>query len=186
MKCKSSQVRSVDSAKKNKSNTTEEHVYINISKKREIKSKMCNRIKKYKTNKMCKKQYTGTYSNMNRDVQEGCVNGLYRVYTCSSNTDDGKCKCYETGFVFRSLMAWGKKLLLSLSVFAIMLLKAVNHLAMRINLYQYGNQFSLCYALKKTKCYHHYFIVSPQKGMIICVLGVFWINAMTFFPSTHQ
>ncbi len=30
---------------------------------------------------------------------------------------------YETGFVFRSLMAWGKKLLLSLSVFAIMLLK---------------------------------------------------------------
>ncbi len=30
---------------------------------------------------------------------------------------------YETGFVFRSLMARGKKLLLSLSVFAIMLLK---------------------------------------------------------------
>ncbi len=30
---------------------------------------------------------------------------------------------YETEFVFRSLMAWGKKLLLSLSVFAIMLLK---------------------------------------------------------------
>ncbi len=33
------------------------------------------------------------------------------------------CKCYETGFVFKSLMARGKKLLLSLSVFAIMLLK---------------------------------------------------------------
>ncbi len=31
--------------------------------------------------------------------------------------------CYETEFEFRSLMAWGKKLLLSLSVFAIMLLK---------------------------------------------------------------
>ncbi len=31
------------------------------------------------------------------------------------------CRCYETEF--RSLMAWGKKLLLSLSVFAIMLLK---------------------------------------------------------------
>ncbi len=30
---------------------------------------------------------------------------------------------YETEFVFRSLMAWGKKLLLSLSVFAMMLLK---------------------------------------------------------------
>ncbi len=30
---------------------------------------------------------------------------------------------YETGFVLRSLMALGKKLLLSLSVFAIMLLK---------------------------------------------------------------
>ncbi len=30
---------------------------------------------------------------------------------------------YETDFVLRSLMAWGKKLLLSLSVFAIMLLK---------------------------------------------------------------
>ncbi len=31
------------------------------------------------------------------------------------------CRCYETEF--KSLMAWGKKLLLSLSVFAIMLLK---------------------------------------------------------------
>ncbi len=30
---------------------------------------------------------------------------------------------YETEFVLRSLMVWGKKLLLSLSVFAIMLLK---------------------------------------------------------------
>ncbi len=30
---------------------------------------------------------------------------------------------YETEFVLRSLMAWGKKLVLSLSVFAIMLLK---------------------------------------------------------------
>ncbi len=30
---------------------------------------------------------------------------------------------YETKFVLRSLMAWGKKLLLGLSVFAIMLLK---------------------------------------------------------------
>ncbi len=33
------------------------------------------------------------------------------------------CWCYETEFEFRSLMAWGKKLLLSLSVFAIMLRK---------------------------------------------------------------
>ncbi len=62
-----------------------------------------------------------------RDVQEGCANGLYRVYTCSSNTDDENSECftvnilspvnvYETEFVLRSLMAWGKKLLLSLSV----------------------------------------------------------------------
>ncbi len=51
---------------------------------------MCNRIKSEKQIR-CAKQYTGTYyinSNMNRDVQEGCANGLYRVYTCSSNTDD--------------------------------------------------------------------------------------------------
>ncbi len=33
------------------------------------------------------------------------------------------CWCYETKFEFRSLMAWGKKLILSLSVFAIMLWK---------------------------------------------------------------
>ncbi len=35
----------------------------------------------------------------------------------------GLVSVYETEFVFRSLMAWGKKLFLSLSVFAIMLLK---------------------------------------------------------------
>ncbi len=35
----------------------------------------------------------------------------------------GLVSVYETEFEFRSLMAWGKKLLLSLSVFAIMLLK---------------------------------------------------------------
>ncbi len=56
------------------------------------------------------------------------------VCTHSSNTDDENMMCffifflclvnvYETEFVLRSLMAWGKKLLLSLSVFAIMLLK---------------------------------------------------------------
>ncbi len=33
------------------------------------------------------------------------------------------CRCYETEFEFTSLMAWGKKLLPSLSVFAIMLRK---------------------------------------------------------------
>ncbi len=27
-------------------------------------------------------------NNINRDVQEECANGLYRVYTHSSNTDD--------------------------------------------------------------------------------------------------
>ncbi len=29
-------------------------------------------------------------SNMNRDVQEECANRLYRVYTHSSNMDDGE------------------------------------------------------------------------------------------------
>ncbi len=45
-------------------------------------SKMCNKIK-------CAKQYTKDLinSNINRDVQEECANKLYRVYTCSSNTD---------------------------------------------------------------------------------------------------
>ncbi len=48
-----------------------------------------------------------------RDVQEGCANGLYRVCTQSSNTDDENMNVlqlimslvsvYETGFVFRSL-----------------------------------------------------------------------------------
>ncbi len=56
------------------------------------------------------------HSNMNkRDVQEGCANGLYRVCTHSSNTDDENMNVlqltmslvsvYETGFVLRSLMA---------------------------------------------------------------------------------
>ncbi len=41
---------------------------------------MCNRIKSAKQIR-CAKQYTGTInSNMNRDVQEGCANGLYRVH----------------------------------------------------------------------------------------------------------
>ncbi len=35
----------------------------------------------------------------------------------------GLVSVYEAEFEFRSLMAWGKKLFLSLSVFAIMLLK---------------------------------------------------------------
>ncbi len=57
---------------------------------------MCNRIKKCKTNKMCKKTvyWDLINSNMNRDVQEGCANGLYQVYTCSSNTDDGNSECF--------------------------------------------------------------------------------------------
>ncbi len=53
---------------------------------------------------------------MNRDVQEECANGLYRVYTCNSNTDDENnafftvnnlslVNDYETEFVLRSLMA---------------------------------------------------------------------------------
>ncbi len=42
-----------------------------------------------KTNKMCKTVYWDLInSNVNRDVQEGCANGLYQVCTHSSNTDD--------------------------------------------------------------------------------------------------
>ncbi len=71
---------------------------------------MCYKIK-------CAIQYTVDLinNNINRDVQEECANGLDRVYTHSSNTYDGNsecftvnnetCKCYETEFVFRSLMA---------------------------------------------------------------------------------
>ncbi len=42
------------------------------------------------------KQYTEDLinSNMHRDVQEGCANGLYRVYTCFSNTDDENSECF--------------------------------------------------------------------------------------------
>ncbi len=64
---------------------------------------------------MCKTIYWDLInSNMNRDVQEGCANGFYRVDTCSSNTDDedinvlqlimSLVNVYETEFVFRSLM----------------------------------------------------------------------------------
>ncbi len=57
-----------------------------------------------------------------RDVQTGCTG-----YVQPENMDVlqlimSLVSVYETGFVLRSLMAWGKKLLLSLSVFAIMLL----------------------------------------------------------------
>ncbi len=61
MKYKSSQVRSVDSAKEyklNKSYTTQEHIYKYNKKRRDIKSKMCNRIKSAKQIR-CAKQYTG-------------------------------------------------------------------------------------------------------------------------------
>ncbi len=66
---------------------------------------------------MCKTVYWDLInSNTNRDVQEECANGLYRVYTCSSNMDDENNECfavnklslvndYETEFVLRSLMA---------------------------------------------------------------------------------
>ncbi len=72
-----------------KSNTTvTQHKY--IGKKREIKSKMCNRIKSATQLRCAKTVYWDLInSNMNkRDVQEGCANGLYRVCTHGSNTDD--------------------------------------------------------------------------------------------------
>ncbi len=108
----------MDSAKEYKlykSNTTQEHIY--IGKKRKIKSKMCNRITSEKQIRCAKTVYWDLInSNMDkRDVQEGCANGLYRVCTHSSNTDDENMNVlqlimilvsvYETGFVLRSLMA---------------------------------------------------------------------------------
>ncbi len=66
---------------------------------------------------MCKTVYWDLInSNMNRDVQDGCANGLYWVCTHSSNTDDENMNVfavnklslvnvYETEFVLRSLMA---------------------------------------------------------------------------------
>ncbi len=57
---------------------------------------------------MCKRVVQGIYIAAIRMVE----NNEYLTYYC-----------YETEFEFRSLMAWGKKLLLSLSVFAILLRK---------------------------------------------------------------
>ncbi len=46
---------------------------------------MCNKIK-------CAIQYTVDLinNNRNRDVQEECAKTLYRVYTHSTNADDGE------------------------------------------------------------------------------------------------
>ncbi len=81
---------------------------------------MCNEIK-------CAIQSTVDLININinRDVQEECANRLMENDGCFLQFIElspvDVMLCYETEF--RSLMAWGKKLLLSLSVFAIMLLK---------------------------------------------------------------
>ncbi len=94
-----------------------QHKSIYIGKKREIKSKMSNRVKSAKQIRCAKTVYWDLInSNMNnRDVQEGCANRLYRVSTHSSNTGDENMNVlqlimslvsvYETGFVLRSLMA---------------------------------------------------------------------------------
>ncbi len=57
---------------------------------------MCNRIKSAKQISCAKPVYWDLIiSNMNkRDVQEGCANGLYRVCTHSSNTDDENRNVY--------------------------------------------------------------------------------------------
>ncbi len=128
MKC--NQIRSAQwTVQKNKkqelykSNTTQEHIY---GKKKEIRVKCA--IQKVQNNRMCKKTvyWDLINSDMNRrDVQTGYSGYVHKKfwweYGCiSSNNLVGD---YETEFVLRSLMAWGKKLLFSLSVFAIMLLK---------------------------------------------------------------
>ncbi len=81
---------------------------------------MCNRIKNAKQITCATTVYWDLInSNMNGDVQERCANGLDRVYTCSIYVAaiqmmrivnvlqliNGSCKCYETEFEFRSLMA---------------------------------------------------------------------------------
>ncbi len=65
-----------------------------------------------------------------RDVQTGCSGYVHRAAMMRMwlqreylQLTMGLVSVYEAEFEFRSLMAWGKKLLLSLSVFAIMLLK---------------------------------------------------------------
>ncbi len=119
MKC--NQIRSAQWTVQNNKNKNyikvTQHKSIYIGKKREIKSKMCNRIQSAKQIRCAKTVYWDLInSNMNRrDVQEGCANGLYRVCTHSSNTDDENMNVlqlimslvsvYETGFVLRSLMA---------------------------------------------------------------------------------
>ncbi len=100
-----------------------------------MQNKMCKTSKMCK-NKMCKNSIWDLInSNINkrdeRDLQTGCTGYVHiaairmmRIWMCFVF-----CfflclvNVYETEFVLRSLMAWGKKLLLSLSVFAIMLLK---------------------------------------------------------------
>ncbi len=59
---------------------------------------------------MCRRVVQGMYTKIR----------VMRIWMFFSNN---LVSVYETGFVLRSLMALGKKLLLSLSVFAIMLLK---------------------------------------------------------------
>ncbi len=44
---------------------------------------MCNKIN-------CALQYNVDLINISRDVQEECANRLYRLYTHSSNVDDGE------------------------------------------------------------------------------------------------
>ncbi len=79
--------------------TQHKSIYIYVGKKREIKSKMCNRIKSAKQIRCAKTVYWELInSNMNkRDVQEGCANGLYRVCTHSSNTDENMNVFVMTG-----------------------------------------------------------------------------------------
>ncbi len=59
---------------------------------------------------MCRRVVQGMYTKI----------WVMRIWMFFSNN---LVSVYEAGFVLRNLMAWGKKLLLSLSVFAIILLK---------------------------------------------------------------
>ncbi len=60
---------------------------------------------------MCRSVYCGL-NNISRDVQEICIAAMMENSVYLTVCYIESCWCYE--FEFRSLMAWGKKLLLSL------------------------------------------------------------------------
>ncbi len=74
------------------------------------------------------------------------------------------CRCYDTEFEFRSLMARGMKLLLSLSVFAIMLQKRLpDGSKMKIGLKYYAYSFYSCFEYHIIFKFIHFIHISNTK-----------------------